>query len=240
MGCFRAAVFDMDGTILNTGEDLRDSLNYALSRTGHRCDYDTAQVGSFFGSGALVAVVRALCTEQGAAPEALERVGTPGDGSMARFGPAAEEVMAVFRDWYPRHCEIFTRPYEGIPELLRRLREAGIRTAVVSNKLDAAVQSLCARHFPGLFDAALGEREPERRRKPHPDMALEALKRMGVPPEAAVCVGDTEIDLQTARNAGTACVSVAWGCRTRDFLTARGAKTIVDSVEELERSLIRN
>ena len=185
-------------------------------------------MGSFFGSGAEVAVVRALCLEAGLPASALEAVGTPGDGTVSRFAPEAQRVLAVFRAWYPAHCEIQTRPYPGVPELLRALRARGLRTAVVSNKLDAAVQSLTQRHFPGLFDAALGEREPELRRKPAPDMTLAALARMGAESAEAVYVGDSEIDLLSAENAGMDCVSVAWGFRSREFLAAHSAAVIVE------------
>ena len=278
----RAVVFDMDGTILNTVDDLRDSLNYALGQSGHRCDFTAAQVGSFFGSGAEVAVVRALCMEDGCPPEALERVGTPGDGTVARYFPASERVLSVFREWYPAHCENQTRPYPGIcgvletlrergiktavvsnkldravqalcekhfpglfdaalgerePELLRALRERGVKIAVVSNKLDAAVRSLCKRHFPGLVDAALGEREPEVRRKPAPDMTLAALARMETAAGEAVYVGDSEIDLLSAKNTGMDCIAVTWGFRSRSFLQRHGAQVIVDDAASLLRTI---
>ena len=233
----RAVVFDMDGTILNTVDDLRDSLNYALGQSGHRCDFTAAQVGSFFGSGAEVAVVRALCMEDGCPPEALERVGTPGDGTVARYFPASERVLSVFREWYPAHCENQTRPYPGICGVLETLRERGIKTAVVSNKLDRAVQALCEKHFPGLFDAALGEREPEVRRKPAPDMTLAALARMETAAGEAVYVGDSEIDLLSAKNTGMDCIAVTWGFRSRSFLQRHGAQVIVDDAASLLRTI---
>lgn len=226
---YRAVVFDMDGTILNTLEDLTASLNHALEETGHRHDFSGQAVGCFFGSGARVAAARALRAEAGETPEeTLEDAPEP---------PGTEAVFSVFKKWYPLHCEERTCPYPGIPELLRSLREKGFGLAVVSNKLDGAVQALCETHFPGLFDAALGEKEPERRRKPAPDMVLAALERLGVSPEEAVLVGDSEIDLLTAAAAGTDCVAVAWGFRSRDFLRARGAERIIDAPRELEALL---
>ena len=208
---YKAAVFDMDGTILNTLDDLCASLNHAMAETGHRSDFTPGEVGAFFGSGAEEAMARALRTEGGGSTEPEE----------------ARRVFEVFRVWYPAHCEINTRPYPGVLELLTKLRERGVKTAVVSNKLDAAVQALCKTHFPGLFDAHLGEREIVRR-KPAPDMTLAALERLGVPPSEAVYIGDSEVDLLTAENAGTDCVAVSWGFRSRDFLEAHGAARIAD------------
>ena len=218
---YKAAVFDMDGTILNTLDDLCASLNHAMAETGHRSDFTPGEVGAFFGSGAEEAMARALRTEGGgnAKPEEARR------------------VFEVFRGWYPTHCEINTRPYPGVPELLTELRARGVKTAVVSNKLDAAVRSLCKTHFPGLIDAALGER-PDVRRKPAPDMTLAALERLGVPPAEAVYIGDSEVDLLTAENAGTDCVAVSWGFRSRGFLEARGAARIADDPAALLREIL--
>ena len=214
---YKAAVFDMDGTILNTLDDLCASLNHVMAETGHRSDFTPGEVGAFFGSGAEEAMARALRTEGGGNTEPEE----------------ARRVFEVFRIWYPAHCEINTRPYPGIPELLTKLRAKGVKTAVVSNKLDAAVQALCKTHFSGLIDAALGEREPVVRRKPAPDMTLAALERLGVPPSEAVYIGDSEVDLLTAANAGMDCVAVSWGFRSRDVLAAHGAARIADDPEAL-------
>ena len=235
---YLAAVFDMDGTILDTLEDLRDSLNHALEARGHRHDYRTEQVGSFFGSGAEVAVARALALEAGMPQEELLRLRSADDRFLKALRAEVGEVLAVFKDWYPAHCEIKTRPYPGIPALLHTLRAAGIRVAVVSNKLDSAVQPLCAAHFPGMVDAALGEREPEIRRKPAPDMTLEALRRLHVTHREAVYIGDSEIDLLTAANTGMDCIAVSWGFRSRAFLAQQGAERIADSTRELEQMVL--
>ena len=233
----RAVIFDMDGTILNTLDDLRDSINHALEKNGHRHDYPSGTVRSFFGSGAEVAVARALALERGAAPGSLEKIGMPGDPTLQALRPEVQPVLAEFRRWYPAHCENLTRPYPGIPELLRTLRGRGMLVAVVSNKLDAAVQALCQRHFSGLVDAALGEREPEIRRKPAPDMTCAALRALDTAQSEAVYVGDSEIDLLTAENARLACVAVTWGFRDRAFLVAHGARHVADDAAALERML---
>lgn len=237
---YKAVAFDLDGTILDTVEDLRGALNHALAETGHRCDFTAAEVKLFFGSGALAAFARALSLEAGDPPDSLEAVGAPGDGRLDALCPEAERALAVFKTWYPAHCEIATRPYPGVPELMAALQGGGVKIAVVSNKLDAAAGMLCAKHFPGLVDAALGEREPEVRRKPAPDMLDEALRRLGVSRSDAVCVGDSEIDLETAENAGMDCIAVSWGFRSRAFLAARGAARIADDVGTLRRMILEH
>lgn len=235
MNC-KAVLFDMDGTVLNTLNDLTGAVNYAMAATGHWHDFTARETGAFFGSGALVAVARALCAEAGRPLEALEAVGTAGDDTLDRVGAEAERVLAAFKAYYPTHCEIETKPYPGVLALMRALREHGVKIAVVSNKLDAAMQTLCARHFPGLVDFALGERDGIRR-KPAPDMIAEALRVLGVSPAQSVYVGDSEVDLETAKNAGLKCVAVSWGFRGRRFLEARGAERIAGDAETLLRYL---
>ena len=214
---YQAVIFDMDGTLLNTLEDLRAALNYALER----CGYPTRslrEVRAFVGNG-----IRRL----------IER-GVP-EGTDAA---ACDRVQAVFMPYYSAHCADRTRPYPGVTELLRRLRAAGVRTAVVSNKADAAVQALVRQYFDGLFDAAVGERTGVRK-KPAPDMTRAALEALGCGPEQAVYVGDSEVDLETAQNAGLPPVLVSWGFRDSAFLWERGAEVIVDSAEALWEELAR-
>ena len=205
------AVFDLDGTILDTLEDLRDSLNYALGAWG--CPpRTTEEVRRFVGNG-----IRKL----------VER-GVPADA-----GPAlTERVYETFVPYYQAHCSIKTAPYPGIPELIARLRAQGVRCAVVSNKADPAVQALCSRYFPGCFDLAVGER-PGIRRKPAPDSVNAVLAALDTPRERAVYIGDSEVDLATARNAGLDCILVEWGFRDRAFLQAQGGTVFVSSPEEL-------
>lgn len=235
---YQAALFDLDGTILDTAEDLRAAVEYALAQTGHNRALTIAEVKALFGSGAKTAFVRALRLEQGAALLALETVGTPADDTPAEVVAEAERALAVFRDYYPAHCELETRPYPGVIALMKALRAQGVRIAVISNKLDAAVQRLCGQYFPGLTDAALGEREPEVRRKPAPDMTIAALRQLGIAPENAVYIGDSEIDLETAKNAGLPCIAVSWGFRDRAFLARHGAARIASDAEMLRRCLL--
>ncbi|MBQ8974982.1 MAG: HAD family hydrolase, partial [Oscillospiraceae bacterium] len=141
--------------------------------------------------------------------------------------------------YYPYHCEIKTRPYDGVSDMIRLLRENGIMTAVVSNKMDKSVQALCVKHFDGLVDVAAGENEPHVKRKPAPDMTKKVMQELGVTPEEAVYIGDSEIDMQTAENSGLKCISVAWGFRTREFLEEHGASMIIDSVDELPDAIMR-
>ena len=234
----KAAIFDMDGTILDTVEDLTAALNHAMVKTGHRHDFEGTHTRLFFGSGARVAVIRALAAEKGMEPEELIRIGTGGTAVSRELEDEAEIVLPEFQKYYPSHSEICTRPYEGVPEMIRELREKGIRTAVVSNKMDRAVQGLCQRYFDGLFDAAVGENEPRIRRKPAPDMTLKTMQILGVTAEEAVYVGDSEVDIETARNAGLTLAAVAWGFRSKEFLMACGAETVAEDPAELFKAIL--
>ena len=214
-GC-KAAVFDLDGTILDTLDDLADSLAAVLRRFGmpERTREETRR---FVGNG-----VRLL----------IERAVPPGTDEKK-----ADEVYATFLSHYGAHCAEKTAPYPGIAETLASLRRAGIRTAVVSNKADAPVKTLVARYFPSLFDAAVGEREGIRR-KPAPDSLFEVIRLLGVSPAETVYVGDSDVDIETAKNAGIPCLSVTWGFRSRDFLCRHGAGTLVNRPEELTALLV--
>ncbi len=237
---YRAAVFDMDGTILNTLGDLTDSLNHVLAERGHRHDFTERDVASFFGSGAAVAMQRALAAEKGATAAELASIGTPRPSFplTEQDLAEAEAVRQLYSPYYNANCHIRTGPYEGIPELLQQLRAAGIRTAVVSNKGDAEVQKLVQSLFPDCFACALGNR-PERRRKPAPDMVLYALGQLGVSPADSVYIGDSEVDLQTAVNSGLACISVDWGFRERAFLEGCHAPCIVSRPQEIAALLLK-
>lgn len=231
MPAFETVVFDLDGTLLDTLDDLHLSTNAALA--AHDMPARTLdEVRRFVGNGIALLIHRAV-------PE-----GTPADVEAA--------VLADFRRHYGAHCEDHTGPYPGIPELLAHLRAAGVRVAVVSNKADFAVQELVARQFPDTFDAVLGECEERGvRKKPAPDMVEAALKRMGAaagapgqsgpsPADRATLayVGDSEVDVATAANVGCACVGCAWGFRGRESLLASGATVVVDTPAELERVLL--
>ena len=234
---YKAAIFDMDGTILDTIEDLKDSLNHSLSRFGHRGDFTSEETCRFFGSGARTAVMRALLAESGASNEMIGLAGTPDAPELPISDSEVVEILRYYKPWYAAHCAIKTGPFPGIPELLRTLAKAGLATAVVSNKPDDAVQSLCEEYFPNLFDYAIGE-SAGIRRKPSPDMVWAALSSLGVRPEESVYIGDSEVDIQTAKNAGLACICVDWGFRSREVLVQNGAEMIVSSCDELMKRIL--
>ncbi len=241
MKACRAAIFDMDGTILDTITDLRDSLNYALKTTGHRDGWTGRDTALFFGSGVDTAVRRVLLCEAGRREltmESLEEIGGPEDHRSEEEIREEQKVKEAFTPYYKEHCNDHTGPYAGIPNLIRTLRSMGIHTAVVSNKQDPAVQILAEHFFSGLFDAVLGEKEGIRR-KPAPDMTLSIMEQGGFSREETVYIGDTEIDLQTAANAGIPCISVDWGFRSESFLRRKGAEIIVSDPMEIASLLKR-
>ena len=230
---YKAYIFDMDGTVLNTLNDLGDAINYAFKQHGYPGDFTYDQVKYFFGSGANVAVCRALALAHGASCEELLQIGTEEDHLTETLDPEEiRRIIETFRPYYAEHCNIKTGPYPGIPELLKRLKKAGKLSAVVSNKPDGAVQDLANELYPGLFQYAVGEKEGVRR-KPAPDTVYAAMEELNVNREESVYIGDSEIDLETARNAGLDVIAVTWGFRTEEFLRAHGADIIVDNAESI-------
>ena len=148
--------------------------------------------------------------------------------------PDFEATFATFRQYYMEHSLDTTKPYEGIPETLAELKRRGCRLAVVSNKMMAATQELCRYFFPDTIEVAIGENESQGiRKKPAPDTVFAALRKLGVGNGEAVYVGDSDVDIQTAANAGLPCISVLWGFRDRDFLIQHGAKTFISAPSEL-------
>lgn len=212
----QAAIFDMDGTILDTLDDLTASINAALAREGFPAR-TRDEVRSFIGNGAAKLVERAV--PPGTDPETIRR------------------VLDYYRPYYEAHAQDLTRPYPGVEEALASLRAAGVRLAVVSNKPDGATQKLAARFFPGVFDAVSGVGDGCAV-KPAPDLLLEAMRSLGVSPRETVYVGDSDVDIETAKNAGTACVSVAWGFRPEAFLRGRGASAVAHDAGEMLRLLL--
>ena len=208
---YRLAIFDLDGTILDTLEDLYLSVNAALACSDFPAR-TREEVKSFIGNGV---------------PKLIERA-APADATEAQ----KEKLYADFTAHYALHCADNTRPYEGIPELLGRLRDAGVLLAVVSNKDDYAVKDLCCQYFDGYFQAAVGGRA-DVKKKPAPDTVYEVLALLGVRAEDAIYIGDTGVDLETARNAGMDCISVSWGFRDLNHLKENGATCIVDRAEEI-------
>ena len=206
-------IFDLDGTLLDTLTDLCNACNHALRMCGMK-ERTKEEVRRFVGNGVRKLMERAV--SEGTRPEQTEK------------------ALACFREYYMDHSLDNTAPYPGIMEMLEVLHSQGARIAVVSNKLHAATQQLCNQFFRGLVDVAVGEQEDKGiRKKPAPDMVNEAMKLLHYNGEQAVYVGDSDVDLQTARNAQLPCISVLWGFRDRDFLLANGATTFVKIPAEI-------
>lgn len=208
---YMIAIFDLDGTILNTLEDLADSTNYALKTYGYP-ERTMDEVRQFVGNGIRKLMERAV-------PE-----GTPVE--------EIDRVHETFTAHYKVHCADKTRPYDGIMELLQNLKKDGCKLAVVSNKADYGVQELCKQYFDGVFDFAVGEREGIRKR-PAPDSVNEVLKTLGCSRDRAVYIGDSDVDIQTAANAQLDHIIVEWGFRDIPFLISKGAKVLVEKPEEI-------
>lgn len=207
----RAVVFDLDGTLLNTLEDLANATNWALQHNGLP-ERTIDEVRRFVGNGVRRLIERAV----------------PADTEAALL----EQVFADFKTYYVSHCQDCTCLYDGIPEMLEQLKAGGYKMAIVSNKLQAGVDELYEFYFRETIEVAVGEREGIRR-KPAPDMVETALKELGISADEAVYVGDSDVDLQTARNSGLACISVLWGFRDRDFLVEHGATCMVERPAEI-------
>ena len=213
-------IFDLDGTLLDTLGDLAASVNYALRSHGMP-EHSLDDVRRFVGNGVRRLMERAI-------PEGAEN-------------PLFDEAFATFRQYYMAHSLDTTRPYDGIPETLAALRAKGCHIAVVSNKMMAATVELCRHFFPDTVEVAIGEHEAEGiRKKPAPDTVFAALDSLGIPRPlreedrgGVVYVGDSDVDIQTAANAGIPCISVLWGFRDKDFLIQHGATSFISAPSEL-------
>lgn len=214
---YELVIFDLDGTILDTLDDLTDSVNYALKKHGYPVR-TKEEIRTFVGDGLLMLVRRAI------APETDEFI--------------IQTVLATQKAYYKDHCADKTKPYAGILELLGELKSEGIKLAVVSNKADYAVQILCEQYFSGIFEMTVGEKEGVRK-KPAPDSVNAVLQELQVDKESAIYIGDSEVDVETAKNAAMDAVLVTWGFRNEAFLKERGAKTLVQTVNELKSALIQ-
>lgn len=204
-------IFDLDGTLLNTLDDLRDSLNVALNTFGYP-PRTLEEVRSFVGIGVKTLVKRALpvhSTEE-----------------------EIEQCLAFFTEHYSHNMRNKTRPYDGIMELLLDLDRFNLKLAIVSNKFDAAVKDLAKEYFGDLINIAIGESENVKK-KPAPDSVYAAIKELGSDLNKTVFVGDSETDVQTAKNAGIPCIGVTWGFRTREVLRKEGADYLIDTPKEL-------
>lgn len=213
MNTYKTYIFDLDGTLLDTLNDLHASCNYAL-RTHGMPERSLEEVRQFVGNGVKKLMERAI-------PDGLDN-------------PLFEETLQTFRQHYLLHNLDTTLPYPGIMEMLRQLKEQGKRIAVVSNKFYTATQDLCKHFFGDTIQVAIGERE-DIKKKPAPDTVLEALRQLQVTRQDAVYVGDSEVDIETARNSGIPCISVLWGFRSKSFLLSHGATTFIETPSELSK-----
>lgn len=209
----KSVIFDLDGTLLDTLTDLTNSLNQALRQNGEPA-CPAADVRLYLGNGIGMLVARAL------------------NGGTDH--PLYDRILSDTRKLYAEKCRENTAPYAGIPELLHFLSERNIAIAVVSNKPDAQVKQLCKEYFGTQIPVAIGQQEGVRM-KPYPDSLIHAMQLLGSTAENTVYIGDSEVDIQTAKNAGIPCISVLWGFRDYDFLKKSGAKILIQIPEEMNR-----
>lgn len=209
---YDAVFFDLDGTVVDSLQDIVDAVNHT-ARHFSLAEWDRETLKPHLGWGV----------------EHLWRAIRP-EADDARI----EALLAHYRPYYALHASDKTRPFDGILPALKRLKADGIRLAILSNKPDAAVQPIATRFFSDLMCLSVGEREGVRR-KPEPDMVVAAAGDLGVPLDRCLYVGDSEVDIDTARNAGIDCLCVTWGFRDREQLLRAGAVHIVDTPEELVR-----
>ena len=208
---YNTVIFDLDGTILNTLEDLADSVNYALGSFGYPLR-SIDEVREFVGNGIKKLIERAV-------PCGTDEQQT-------------DKVLDVFKQHYGQNSDIKTKAYDGICEMISNLKKAGIKTAVVTNKDHFAAVPLSKKYFDGHIDVTIGEREGVRK-KPYPDSVFEALEQLGASKQNTIYVGDSDVDINTAKNAGVDCVCVDWGFRSREFLIKSGATSIVSDAQSL-------
>lgn len=213
----KTVIFDLDGTLLNTLDDLADSTNYALSKFGYPTR-TIEEVRQFVGNGVAKLIERAI-------PE-------------GKNNPNFEKCLSIFKENYAQNMYNKTAPYNGIIEMLSNLKSKGIKIAVVSNKFDLAVKELCKKYFEGFIDFAAGENEAQGiKKKPAPDTVLSVLNEFNFAPEDAVYVGDSDVDIMTAKNSKMPCISVTWGFRDEKFLLENGATILINAPSEIYNHL---
>lgn len=213
----KAVIFDLDGTLLNTLDDLADSTNYALSKFGYPIR-TIEEVRQFVGNGVAKLIERAI-------PE-------------GKNNPNFEKCLAIFKENYAQNMYNKTAPYNGIIEMLSNLKTKGIKIAVVSNKFDLAVKELCKKYFEGFIDFAAGENEAQGiKKKPAPDTVISVLNEFNFASEDAVYVGDSDVDIMTAKNSKMPCISVTWGFRDEKFLLENGATILINAPSEIYNHL---
>ena len=211
-----SCIFDLDGTLLNTLADLRESTNYALKKFEFP-ERSMEEIRNFVGNGLRMLIRRAV-------PNFADE-------------ETVDQVLAEMKAHYREHYHDGTVPYDGILPFLRKMKNCGFRMAIVSNKADPMVQLLRTLYFDDLISVAVGELEGVAR-KPAPDLVEIAMHRLGCTAENAVYIGDSEVDIETAKNAGLPCMSVGWGFRDEEILHNAGAKTIYHSPAELQEALM--
>lgn len=213
----KIVIFDLDGTLLNTLDDLSDSTNYALSKFGYPTR-TIEEVRQFVGNGVAKLIERAI----------------PDGKNNSNF----EKCLSIFKENYAQNMYNKTAPYNGIIEMLSNLKSKGIKIAVVSNKFDLAVKELCKKYFEGFIDFAAGENEAQGiRKKPAPDTVISVLTEFNFAPEDAVYVGDSDVDIMTAKNSHMPCISVTWGFRDEKFLLKSGATILINAPSEIYNHL---
>lgn len=209
----KAVIFDLDGTLLNTLDDLADSTNYALSKFDYP-QRTIEEVRQFVGNGVAKLIERAI-------PE-------------GKNNSNYEKCLEIFKENYAQNMYNKTAPYDGVLEMLSILKSKGLKIAVVSNKFDLAVKELCKKYFNGYIDFAAGENEAQGiKKKPAPDTVYTVLREFGINSCDAVYVGDSDVDIMTAKNSNMPCISVTWGFRDEKFLKDNGAKFLINSPSEI-------
>ncbi len=209
---FETVIFDLDGTLLDTLDDLAGAVNAALSAYGFPLR-TREEVRVFVGNGIKNLIERAIGEEN---------------------HPNFEKVFEYFKSYYKEHCADETKAYNGVIELLENLKLRGVKTGVLSNKADFATKLLVKEYFPNLLDLAMGENEAAGiRKKPAPDAVFAMMEALGAKRETTVYIGDSDVDIQTAKNAGVACISCTWGFRDKAFLMKNGASVLVNTPMEI-------
>jgi len=213
---YKAVIFDLDGTLLDTLDDLCDSVNHTMDVFSYP-RRTREEVRRFVGNGV----------------DRLIELCIPGEAN----DPNRDEAIAEYRRYYKDHSEIKTKPYDGVVELIGKLISDGVKVAVVSNKIHLSTVELCKKYFPKIENVC-GEREAEGiRRKPHPDTVIKSAEDMGLTVGECVYVGDSEVDIETAKNAGMDCISVLWGFRDREYLESMGGTVFACDADELYEAI---
>lgn len=208
---YKAVIFDLDGTLLNTLEDLTDAVNHVMRQFNYP-EHTIEEIRSFVGNGIKLLIERSL--------------------PYGKDNPEFDKVFSEFKSYYTSHCQIKTRPYDGIMELISSLKEQGYKLAIVSNKNQSAVTELNNIYFSDYISTAIGEKEGVRK-KPAPDTVIKALNELGISSDDAVYVGDSDVDRETAENSNMDCISVTWGFRDRKLLESLNPYAIIDKPAEL-------